>query len=76
MQTKSPPQLRGRVSGVTTSVAYAAGALGFTLAGPLTDAAGLRTTFLALAIPMIVIGLVSLGLPSLRELDYSPASSV
>jgi H+ antiporter protein len=72
MQTKSPPQLRGRVVGVMTSLAYAAGPLGFMLAGPLTDAAGLRTTFLVLAIPMIVIGLVSLGLSSLRELDESP----
>jgi H+ antiporter protein len=69
MQTKSPPQLRGRVVGVMTSLAYAAGPLGFTLAGPLTDATGIRTTFLVLAIPMIAIGLVSLRLPALRELD-------
>ena len=69
MQTKSPPQLRGRVVGVMTSLAYAAGPLGFMLAGPLADMFGLQTTFLALAIPMIVVGLVSLGLPSLYELD-------
>jgi H+ antiporter protein len=72
MQTKSPPQLRGRVVGVMTSLAYAAGPLGFMVAGPLTDAAGLRTTFLALAIPMIAIGLTSVGLASLRELDSAP----
>jgi MFS family permease len=72
MQTRSPPQLRGRVVGVMTSLAYAAGPLGFMLAGPVTDAAGLRTTFLVLAIPMTVIGLVSLALPSLRELDRAP----
>lgn len=69
MQTKSPPRLRGRVVGVMTSLAYAAGPLGLMLAGPLTDAAGLRTTFLVLAIPMIAIGLVSVVVPSLRELD-------
>jgi len=73
--TKSPPQLRGRVVGVMTSLAYAAGPLGFMLAGPLTDATGLRTTFLVLAIPMITIGVVSLRLSSLRELDPSPATS-
>jgi H+ antiporter protein len=73
MQTKSPPQLRGRVVGVMTSLAYAAGPLGFMLAGPLTDATGLRMTFLVLAIPMIAIGLVSLRLSSLRELDESSA---
>jgi H+ antiporter protein len=73
MQSKSPPQLRGRVVGVMTSLAYAAGPLGFMLAGPLTDATGLRMTFLVLAIPMIAIGLVSLRLSSLRELDESSA---
>ena len=52
-------------------LAYAACPLGFMLVGPLTDATGLRMTFLVLAIPMIVIGLVSLRLSSLRELDES-----
>jgi H+ antiporter protein len=72
MQTMSPPQLRGRVVGVMTSLTYAAGPLGFTLAGPLADAFGLKTTFLALAIPMVVIGLVSLVLSSLHQLDAAP----
>jgi H+ antiporter protein len=71
MQTKSPPQLRGRVVGVMTSLAYAAGPLGFMLAGPLADAFGLHTTFLALAIPMIVIGATAVWQPSLHELDRS-----
>jgi MFS family permease len=75
MQTRSPAHLRGRVVGAMTSLAYAAGPLGFTLAGPLTDAAGPRTTFLVLAIPMTVIGLVSLGLPSLRDLDRAPVTA-
>jgi H+ antiporter protein len=69
MQTKSPPQLRGRVVGVMTSLAYAAGPLGLMVAGPLADAYGLRTTFMTLAVPMILIGLISVALPSLRELD-------
>jgi MFS family permease len=71
MQTKPPPHLRGRVVGVMTSLAYAAGPLGFMLAGPLTDATGLRMTFLVLAIPMIAIGLVSLRLSSVRDFDES-----
>jgi H+ antiporter protein len=73
MQTKSPAQLRGRVVGVMTSLAYAAGPMGFMLAGPLADAFGLRITFLALAVPMIGIGVVSLGLSSLHELDRREA---
>jgi H+ antiporter protein len=69
MQTKAPQHLRGRVVGVMGSLAYAAGPLGLVLAGPLADAAGLHATFLALSLPMLVLGLVAIGLPALRELD-------
>ncbi len=34
MQTRSPEHMRGRVTGVMTSTAYAAGPLGYLLAGP------------------------------------------
>jgi MFS family permease len=72
MQTRAPHRLRGRVVGVMTGLTYAAGPLGLLVAGPLTDAAGLKVTFLALAVPILLIGLVACGLPSLRELDRSP----
>ena len=42
MQTRSPEHMRGRVVGVMTSTAYAAGPLGFLLAGPLIDQVGVR----------------------------------
>jgi MFS family permease len=69
MQTRAPQHLRGRVVGVMGSLAYAAGPLGLIVAGPLADASGLQTTFLALSLPMLVIGVVAVFLPSLRELD-------
>ena len=69
MQTQAPPHLRGRVVGVMGSLAYAAGPLGLIVAGPLADTAGLHVTFLALSIPMLVLGLAALFLPALRELD-------
>jgi len=72
MQTRAPQRLRGRVVGVMTGLTYAAGPLGLLVAGPLTDAAGLKVTFLALAVPILLIGLIACGLPSLRELDRSP----
>jgi len=72
MQTRAPQHLRGRVVGVMGSLAYAAGPLGLILAGPLADSAGLKTTFLALSLPMVVLGLVALRLPSLRDLDRAP----
>src|SRR5882757_1345127 len=69
MQTCAPAHLRGRVVGVMGSLAYAAGPLGLIIAGPLADSAGLKTTFLALSLPMVMLGLIALGLPSLRDLD-------
>ena len=69
MQTRAPQHLRGRVVGVMGSLAYAAGPLGLVLAGPLADAAGLHATFLALSLPMLLLGLVALGLPALHDLD-------
>jgi MFS family permease len=69
MQTRAPQHLRGRVVGVMAGLMYAAGPLGLLVAGPLADAAGLTVTFLALAVPILVVGLVACGLPSLRELD-------
>jgi MFS family permease len=72
MQTRAPHRLRGRVVGVMTGLTYAAGPLGLLVAGPLADAAGLKVTFLALAVPILVVGLIACGLPSLRELDRAP----
>jgi H+ antiporter protein len=72
MQTRAPQHLRGRVVGVMGSLAYAAGPLGLVVAGPLADAAGLHATFLALSLPMLLLGLVAVFLPALRDLDRIP----
>ena len=69
MQTRTPEHMRGRVVGVMTSMTYAAGPVGFMLAGPLIDRLGLRFTFLALAVPILLIGLAAPWIPALRELD-------
>lgn len=74
MQTKAPQHLRGRVVGVMGSLAYAAGPLGLILAGPLADSAGLHVTFLALSVPMLLLGVVAVFLPALRELDRAPVA--
>lgn len=72
MQTRAPQHLRGRVVGVMGSLAYAAGPAGLIVAGPLADVAGLHTTFLALSLPMLLLGAVATMLPALRELDRAP----
>lgn len=72
MQSRTPEQLRGRVVGVMTSMTYAAGPIGFMLAGPLVDGFGLKVTFLVLAVPILIIGILCPWLPALRELDDEP----
>ena len=69
MQTRSPEHLRGRVVGVMTSTAYAAGPLGYMLAGPLIDQIGISATFFVLAVPVVAVAGVCFALPVLRELD-------
>lgn len=69
MQTRSPERMRGRVVGVMTSTAYAAGPLGYLIAGPMIDRWGIQVTFFTLAVPVVVIGALSFALPALRELD-------
>lgn len=76
MQTQAPAHLRGRVVGVMGSLAYAAGPLGLIVAGPLADTAGLHATFLALSLPMLLLGLAAIFLPALRHLDRDPDSAV
>ncbi len=71
MQTRTPEHMRGRVVGVMTSMAYAAGPVGFMLAGPLVDRFGLTPAFLALAVPILVLAVLCPWLPGLRELDKS-----
>lgn len=69
MQARTPERLRGRVIGVMSSLAYAAGPLGYLLAGPLIDRLGLRTTFLLLAALITLVAIAGLLVRSLHELD-------
>lgn len=75
MQTRTPPRLRGRVVGVLTATAYAAGPFGYIAAGPLVDLIGVRGTMLAAAASFVVLALIGLVLPSLREADQIDSQS-
>ena len=55
-------------------MAYAAGPVGFMLAGPLVDSFGLRAAFLGLAIPILAIALLCPWIPALRDLDHEPTA--
>lgn len=72
MQTRTPERLRGRVVGVMTSFAYAAGPAGYLLAGPLVEWLGLATAFLVLAGALLVTTLAAAPLPVLAALDEPP----
>ena len=75
MQVRTPERLRGRVIGVVTSIGYAAGPLGYLVAGPLIDLIGLRPAFLVVVGAVVLAGLSSLTLRSLRGLsDLDPNS--
>ena len=69
MQTRTPTRLRGRVVGVITAIAYAAGPLGYLLAGPIIDGAGIEVAMLAFAAAFAVLALVAMLVPALREGD-------
>jgi MFS family permease len=69
MQLRTPEEMRGRVIGVVTSIAYAAGPLGYLVAGPLVDWLGLRPTFMIMVGTLVAVCAGTLALRPLRELD-------
>ncbi len=72
LQERAPERLRGRAIGVLTSLAYAAGPVGFLVVGPLIDGIGLRAAFLTLALVLVGVALVTPFARSLRDLDAQP----
>jgi len=76
MQTRTPEALRGRVVGVLTSAEWAAGPVGYLAAGPLVEAIGLRPTFVALGVALVLVTLCAIPARGLRRLDDPPAYAV
>jgi MFS family permease len=72
LQELAPPHLLGRAIGVLTSLAYAAGPIGFLAVGPLIELVGLRPTFLALALVLVAVALVAPFVRPLGGLDARP----
>jgi MFS family permease len=81
MVERSPNRLRGRVVGVLTSLAYAAGPVGLLATGPLVDRLGVETTFVLLAVALLAVCVAAFKLDGLRHLGpvrvrttHSPSS--
>lgn len=69
LQERAPGHLRGRVIGVLTSLAYAAGPIGYLVVGPLIELAGLRPAFLVLAGVLLLVAVIAPFVPAFRDLD-------
>lgn len=72
MQQRSPEALRGRVVGVMGSSAYAAGPLGYLVAGPLIEWIGVRNTFITMAVILFGVVCMTVFLRELKGLDDEP----
>jgi MFS family permease len=72
VQTRTPPGLRCRVIGLLVAAEYAAGPVGYLVAGPAVDSFGVRPTFLGLAAALLLVTVGTMLLPSLRLLGDLP----
>jgi len=64
--------MRGRVVGVMGSAAYAAGPLGYLVAGPLVEAWGAQAVFVLFTALLLVVSVATAFLPALHRLDDPP----
>lgn len=69
MQSRAPQRLRGRVVGIITSTTYAAGPIGYLLAGAATSRFGVEPTFIAISAALVAVAVAGLFVRDLRELD-------
>ena len=69
MQIHTPPAKRGRVMGVVMASYYAAGPLGYLLAGWLVKRGGVEEVFLGIGIAIVITAIVGVFMPALRALD-------
>jgi DHA3 family macrolide efflux protein-like MFS transporter len=75
IQAMVAPEMQGRVFTLIGSLAAAMSPLGLAIAGPLSDAIGVRTWFLIGGVVTGLMGLVSFLIPSVLYLEDHPASA-
>ncbi|MBX3010279.1 MAG: MFS transporter [Caldilineaceae bacterium] len=77
MQSAVAPEMQGRFFTVMNTLSQGMTPLGLLLAGPLADAYGVQIWFLIGTLGLIVIGILFLCIPALRNLEdhrYAPAA--
>ena len=73
-QERVPPQMRGRVFGTITAVAWVAMPLGMLVGGLLLEQFGVRAVIAGIAASYLVATVSMLFMPALREMERLPES--
>jgi DHA3 family macrolide efflux protein-like MFS transporter len=69
IQSTVEPEMQGRVLTLLGSAAAAVSPLGLIIAGPIADAFGVRTWFIAGGFLTLLMGLVAVFIPSLLHIE-------
>ena len=75
IQSRVPTEMQGRVYGVQMSALYAAPPIGQVVVGLAVESFGLQQTFAVCAALFIVVALLTLSLPALRDLSHDSSRS-
>ena len=75
IQSRVPTEMQGRVYGVQMSALYAAPPIGQVVVGLAVESFGLQQTFAVCAALFIVVALLTLSLPALRDLSHDTSQS-
>ena len=73
IQNRVPTELQGRVYGVQMSALYAAPPIGQVIVGLAVEGFGLQQTFAVIAVLFVVVALLTISLPALRDLSRNTA---
>jgi MFS family permease len=75
IQSRVPTEMQGRVYGVQMSALYAAPPIGQVIVGLAVEGFGLQQTFAVIAVLFIVVALLTVSLPALRDLSSHVAKA-
>jgi MFS transporter, DHA3 family, macrolide efflux protein len=76
VQASVAPEVQGRVFTSMSSIASLLSPLGLAIAGPLSDAFGMRTWYIVTSVVCVAAGFLFILLPALRNLEQGHAGAV
>jgi DHA3 family macrolide efflux protein-like MFS transporter len=69
LQSKVPPEMQGRFFTLVSALSTAMNPIGLAFAGPATDVIGVTIWYLLAGAGMIVLGLVAVFVPTIRNIE-------